>query len=61
MKCKYCSKDMELISVADSPNDDYAFNVFLCGNCDTLCHNSVWDNAGNIWIKPNTQIEHEVD
>lgn len=61
MKCKHCDhdpdEDMVFVCCADSPNLGYAYNLYQCSNCDTLCKQDVWKGAGEIWITTDNKID----
>lgn len=29
---------------------NYAFNLYLCYRCGSICKDNVWDNPGQIWV-----------
>jgi hypothetical protein len=59
MKCRCGLTDGDMIFVAcdDSPNEGYAFNLFHCPYCGSICKQDVWDDAGEIWISCRNEIE----
>lgn len=60
MQCKSCSNDMEFISCWDKPEYsdllEYAFNLYICNECGTICKEDVWDNEGTLWITKKNEV-----
>ena len=59
--CRECKTEMSLLSVGDDPKKGYAFNIYQCDSCDTLCKHDVWDNSGFTWILTNGEVVVERD
>ena len=55
MNCK-CGSEMELSFCHDTENGLYAFNLFTCDNCGTICKVDVWKDKGKTWIDVNNNI-----
>lgn len=62
MKCK-CGKEMEGVGGTDNPfppdGEEYAFNLYLCNRCGTVCKQDVWVGKGLIWIDCKNNITRE--
>lgn len=59
MNCK-CGADMRILTVWDSPNAGYAYNLYECKSlCGMLCKDDVWNNSGLTWIHIDGTIEKE--
>lgn len=50
MKCEFCKNDMKFIHCTDDPNNGYAYNLYVCPNCDSVCKDDVWENKGQYWL-----------
>lgn len=54
-----CNTEMKFIACNDSPNEGWAYNVYHCDACGTLCKDNVWGNKERIWIRSNNSITTE--
>lgn len=55
-KCK-CKDTMKLIATWDNPELNYAFNLYACDHCGMIMKQNVWDNAGELWVAVDNQVE----
>lgn len=54
---------MNLVTVYDTGSSgppNYAYNLYQCEKCGTLCKEDVWEGRGKIWIKNDNDIEREI-
>lgn len=59
MMCKTCKcGPMKLVTATDNPNKGYAFNLYLCDNCDAVCKNDVWKKV-DTWIDNVNNVKQE--
>ena len=54
--CK-CGNKLESITGFDSPDEGYAYNLFVCGWCGRICKQNVWNNAGYVWLDVADNLE----
>lgn len=57
--CRNCKTEMSVLTIADSPRHNYAFNVQQCDSCDTIVKHDLWKNAGFLWVMTDGTIIHE--
>lgn len=50
MVCEHCNYGMVGILAEDDPDRQYAFNLYFCARCMTMCKENVWNNPGKLWI-----------
>lgn len=48
---------MDLFHAADSPRENYAYNLWVCGICDIILKENVWGERKQIWIDTNDNVE----
>lgn len=57
MKCRYCDHTMVIADVWDDDLDlGYAYNLFLCNRCGSICKEDVWKGKGQIWIDVTNNV-----
>lgn len=59
MYCKNCTglTKMDLFHATDNINGNYAYNLWVCGICDTILKENVWGKCNQIWIDNNDNVE----
>lgn len=50
MKCLSCQEDMNFSACFDNPALGYAYNLYHCKYCGSICKEDVWNNKGKIFI-----------
>lgn len=50
MVCEHCDHEMMLIFLDDNMLLGYAYNLYHCGRCMTLCKENIWSCKSLLWI-----------
>lgn len=58
MICEKCNVKMEGIAAYDDCSK-YAFNVYLCDGCGSICKQDVWTGKGYTWVYVDNTVKRE--